>query len=103
MRNTVIKAGVYKAGSHLRIIGEIDLIEQEARTVKEAIYIYEVTMLRDPREEFTEAELKTYTDSIKQAMYDQKYTISVVSREEADNIISVLSKNWEVVKPFEEI
>jgi hypothetical protein len=104
MENTVIKIGVYTSGAHLRMIGEMDLINQDQGHKEMAIYLLETTVMRDPREEITDDYIKNFAMTIRQSFKDGKTNFKTVSREDADKFIAFNMKTWDVVRelaPFD--
>ena len=105
MKNQKIKVGIYTNGASLRVIGEHDLTTQTYGHREEAIYLVEVSMMRDPRNEFTEAEKESLIRSMKQNFENNNFQFKAKNRAEADIFIKkvVGSKSWKVVRDLVEV
>jgi len=93
--DTVVKVGIYTSGAHVRLIGECDLINQDNGHHDEAIYLVEITMMRDPREPIGEGEMTTYINSMVGNFRDKNFQFKVKDRAEADKFINSKIKGYE--------
>ena len=102
--DTKIKVGIYTSGSSIRIIGECDLIEQEGiNSYQDAIYMVEVSMMRDPRIEMTESEIQEHIKHMVRNFEMKQFQFKVASREQADAFVKTKIDKWDVVRPLSEV
>ena len=104
MENQKVKVGIYTAGSHLRIIGEHDLFEQDYSHREPAIYLVEISMMRDPRNPVSDEEINKYIEAMKANFRDNSFHFKAKNREDADKFINYKIKNgWEPVRELSEV
>ena len=103
-KDATVKVGIYTSGAHVRVIGECDLITQESGNSDPAIYLVEVCVMRDPRNEFTVAEKSKLIQSMKRNFETKQFQFKAKNREDADIFIkSKISDNWEIVRELVEV
>jgi len=104
MRNKEIKMGVYRSGSSLKVIAECDLITQENGHKDEAIYLAEISVMKDPREDFTEDDLNKWKDVVRNNFADYKFGFKAKDRKEADTFITYNTPSkWETLRELSTI
>lgn len=104
MKNQKVKVGIYKNGSHIKVIAEHDLISQSYNHRVPAIYLADFTTTRDPRIELTEADKQSLISSVVRSLEDNNARFKAPSRAEADAYIKYnLGESWETIRPFSEI
>ena len=102
MKTTDIKMGVYRAGSHVKIISEMDLITQYNGSKDEGIYLSDVTYIKNPNDEITSTELKKIKVSIVGNFKKQNFDFKAKNRGEAAIFTaSKVTSKWLEVVPFE--
>ena len=103
-KNTKIKMGIFTRGSSVRVIGECDLIEQDNGNKDEAIYLYETTVIRDPRNEITQDEIDTWAKLVTSNFSQLQFSFKAVDREQADKFIAFNTcKIWKTVREISNI
>ena len=101
---TVIKVGIYRSGSHVRYVGECDLISQDNGNETEAIFLMEFCLVKDPREAFTEAEVEKSIEHVKRNFRERNTSFKAKDRNEADIFLkSKINEKWEVIREFTEV
>ena len=104
MENQKIKVGIYTSGASVRLIGEHDLTTQKYGHREDAIYLVEISMMRDPRNPFTPDDIESLIRSMKQNFVDNRFQFKAKDRAEADLFItSKLKGGWEPVRELSEV
>lgn len=104
MENQKIKVGIYTGGASVRLIGEHDLTNQKYGYREDAIYLIEISMMRDPRNPFTQDEINKLIKTVKQNFAESKFQFKTKNRAEADLFIkSKLKGGWEPVRELSEV
>ncbi len=101
--DTIVKMGIYSSGASVRVIAECDLITQDNGHKDEAIYLTEISVMRDPRTPMTDKEISKWSESIKQNFKDNRFGFKAKDRAEADTFIAYNQKNWTVIRDLVEI
>jgi Holliday junction resolvase-like predicted endonuclease len=103
-QDTKVKVGIYQSGSHVRVLGECDLITQDNGHKDEAIYLVEVCVMRDPRNEWTESEQDKIIQNMINNFRTSNFQFKAKDRTEADLFIkSKLTSSWEPVREMAEV
>jgi len=102
--NTKVKMGIFTKGSSVKVVAECDLITQDNGHKDEAIYLVEISVMRDPRTPLSDKEISTWEKTMVQNFKDNKFGFKAKDRAQADSFIAYNTKgNWEVIREFAEI
>lgn len=103
-KNTKIKMGIFTSGASVRVIAECDLITQDNGHKDEAIYMFEISVMRDPRTEMTQSEIDGWTKTIQRNFSEHKFGFKASDRAQADQFIAYnTGKQWATVREFSDI
>lgn len=102
MENVSIKIGVWRNGALIRVVGEMDLINQKShRTKDDAIYLIQSISIKDPRETLTDNDINTFVKAIKQQFKDGAFNFKTDCRQDADKFIDFNTSNWNCIRPLQ--
>ena len=99
---TKVKFGVYKMGSHIRIIGECDLVNQENWHKDEAFYFQAITFVRDPRNAITDEDLAKFKMSVLRDFKNGSFAFKTKIPAEAAKYIEIQTRSWETIRELSE-
>ena len=103
-KDAKIKVGIYQQGSHIRVLGECDLITQNNKHKEAAIYLSDFCLIRDPRNDWTEQEQEKLIQNMIRNFEYSGYNFKAKNREDADVFIkSKISKGWNTIKELSEV
>ncbi len=97
-----IKVSVHTNGTHIKIVSEYDLINQNEGYNDKSIYLQATAFLLDLREPISNKQIDKYIAVAKINFENNHYDFKTTNRSEADAFITYNITGWTEIRPMVE-